>query len=119
MQKERILIKEDIILDVRDHINAIFFCLDNEMGSVSVDSVEMIDSLNSVKKSVQDDLFYLRDNNIFKSVKDKRISDILKGKFSSRVALLYKIDELKNKIRTVGDQILVSENVVKYLRNEI
>ena len=113
------MIKEDTILDIKDNLNAIFFCLENELGDLEVPSAEIIGSIDSVKKSLSDDVYRLRASDLFEGVESKRISDIVKGKLSSRISLLYRVDELRNRLKSCGEVVRVSQNVMKNINANV
>lgn len=113
------MIKEDKILDIADNLRSIAFCIDNKIGVQDVPSSEIIDSINQMKKSVLNDISAMRESDLLKSVGSDRLKDIIKGRLSSRVSLLYTADIIKNKVRAEGENVKVSNNVLKYLRNDI
>jgi len=111
--------QEDKIYDIMDNINSILFCLDNEIGTEGIESAELIKSIDRAAESVLRDISRFRGSEIFKQVKSEKVKDLVKGKLSSRVSLLYKIFSLKDRIRREGESVKVSKNVLKYLQNDI
>lgn len=110
------MLTEDKILDIRDNLSSVLFCIDNRVGNEEIDRQELLSSIDSIKKSIVDDIDRLRNGESFELIKSKRIEDIVKGRLSSRVSLLYRVNELRDKLTLEGDIVKVSQNVINNLR---
>lgn len=116
------MIVSDKILDIKDKINSIDYCIDNSEDinkSIEIDSSIMLSKLEAISKSIINNTSSLKEKYSLIKTQYGYQGDIEKAvnkRMSILISLLYKINDVKNKI-SANTQVKISQHVSDFIQN--
>lgn len=116
------MIESDRILDIRDKLNSLEYCLDNIIinRSVELNKSEIEDRLKNIGDELIENTSNLNKKlpliEVLKSNKDT-IEKAVKKKMTTYLSLAFKIEMLKRRLNEEGDKIKLSKHVANFIQN--
>lgn len=113
------MISSDKILDIRDKISSLEYCLDGDV--VNANTILKSEDVLTVLDDMSDSLI-LKTSRLNKGLidgevlKSKKVEDLIKSKMTTYMSLAFKIEMLKRRIST-QKEIKVSKYVFDFIKN--